>query len=1293
VSDNAYVVDPACSDTRWVDNGTSPAALLFNTPAVYGHVYAAGSYNPPPQTNLDTYAYSTGIAWGWGSSITTSANTYGHTNWFKYSYRTIVNGLHTCYFYIQDSAICRDHPYLKLNIQSPTPAPHPPLDVKFYDATNPALEFPTRVWTDLFAIPGNWMYALDTVVTNNSNPLLIKVQVPIETFDQTVEANYGSTIYASATVPAGSDMAVMLMSLSGSEYRRKFQIRTRANGYVSMNLPRESVGWYYGYIRDEVTAPTTYDLIPVEQNYNAKTGATARPFPTRFSVRVKDTIDGTNISYVHLPVSNARLQDATQSLLSGVLTREYDPPSTAYGFRYDLPTAPTAEGTYYYNINLYDAGQPSANSFVASYAYRLDKTPPSPANVSPGDGSITNSLPSFSCQSVDPLLDDGTAGSGPNMDPSLAQVEPYKELGRSTPINSTSIKVTITGIDTKATNHVDQILAVGTPVSFAKVSGTSLMPPQRAGVIVSNGSDILEASLTSGSSFLTTETYAVLWAIPTFQSNDGIDRLAAVPIQPAVKGGAYVAYFTLSDKSLNMGSYSSASSIYEAAYGPFALTTDRTSLYAGLVPPHAANYVSAPIMTTEGNTVQPGTQVTVFTQPPIGAFAPADSNGIPGDGHQVSCDASGKLNFQLLASGTSLGLANVKAVIGLANGSDSSIVFVQLPGYSVNLPQTTLTITPVNLNPSMTITAGTFGNAGDLVPDGTMFNAQTNLGSFLPADAMTGWPGHQLPITAGNTSFTFTSGSAGTANLSFECGGVVVNKTVTVIDQAPPTAPGTPDISPMLSGTGNLLVTWGAATDPGNSGIGSYELEYSLNGGTWTTCAVVTLPIFNTSDLAHGFYKFRARAKDTAGNVGPYGAESAQVEVDRLPPSGSIIVSSGITRIATTSVSLALTYSDTNGVSGMSFSNDGTIWNSWQTPAAGYNWSLTTGDGNKIVYARFIDSLGNISIPYQDGIILDTTPPNGSLAIVEIPYTGTSTVNLNINAIDGAGISSMYIQNEGQSAVAMAYASTCLWSLTATNGTKNVYISFVDSLGNHSASFTASTVLDTAKPIVSSVTDDGDYSPFIDKLHATWSGSDASSGISHYLVKVGKAVGLSDVVAETNVGIATETTFTGLTLDLSGTTIYYFTVRAVDKAGMISDPVYSNGIKGGDPTPPDPVTITDDGVYSGNSSILHATWTASNDPDSGINRYEFSAGTSSGSTDLVPWTNLNLAYEYTKTGLAIANGQLCYINIRVYNNGGVFTTSISDGITIDTAPPVQPALLAEPAYSSGTVNIVSCIPV
>jgi hypothetical protein len=222
------------------------------------------------------------------------------------------------------------------------------------------------------------------------------------------------------------------------------------------------------------------------------------------------------------------------------------------------------------------------------------------------------------------------------------------------------------------------------------------------------------------------------------------------------------------------------------------------------------------------------------------------------------------------------------------------------------------------------------------------------------------------------------------------------------------------------------------------------------------------------------------------------------------------------------------------------------------------------------------------------------------------------------------------------------------------------------------------------------VTDDGVYSPWLDQLHASWTSSDPHSGISHFLVQVGTAAGLGDVVAETNVGNVNEITFSSLPLDISGATNYYFTVKAVNNAGGISAAGYSNGIKGGDPTPPLPVTVTDDGAYSSNNSILHATWNASSDPDSGINRYEFSAGTAAGQTNVVPWTDLALALNHTATGLSLTNGQIYYINVKIWNNGGTSTVSISDGIRIDTVPPGVPVLNTEPAYTSGTVNIVSC---
>jgi len=878
------------------------------------------------------------------------------------------------------------------------------------------------------------------------------------------------------------------------------------------------------------------------------------------------------------------------------------------------------------------------------------------------------------------------------MDPSRPQVFPFKNLGFAAAAAATSLTATVYGIDTKATDHVDKVIPLNTAVKFAKaLAGGKYEFPAVSGTITANGSpaDKITATVTSGSLTVGT-TYAIVYEIPNFPSNDGIDRIAAVPIQPAIKGGSYLVFLKLMDNSLNKGSYSSSSSIYEAAYGPFTLTPSRTSLYVGLYPPHTANYVSSPILTTEGNPIMSGTEVTVLTN--RGSFTPADSNGIPGDGHQVKSNASGALVFGLQATGLNLGLANVRGVLGLASGTDTSVNFIQIPAFSVSCSSEELIIAPATPNPSTTFTTSAIGNAGDLVPNGTAVNVFTDLGVLSPADGYPLVTGYQAKTTAGVSTFALSSVNAGLASVTLEAGGRYVYKTINFVDRYPPNAPGTPSLDNVLNNNGVFNLIWVAPTDPANSGIAAYGIEASLNGGAYTHLATSTTSGYITSGLPQGKYTFRVRAVDGAGNVGAYSGATVQAEVDTTPPLGSIVINAGALRTKNPVATLTLSASDLKGVADMSFSNDGVTWSGWLPYATSISWTLTAGDEFKIVYARFRDTVGNIGI-YSDDILFDTTGPAGTIAVAPSPYSNLTTLDVTFTVSDASQVPTMQLSYDGGAYTSVAYANYIGWTVAATFATHTVRVKFLDELGNISAIYAATTCVDTQVPPAVTVTDDGDYSPYLDKLHASWTASiDAQSGLSHYLVKVGKTAGAQDVVAETNVGNVLGITFGPMPLDITGATMYYFTVTAVDRAGNKSTVAYSNGIKGGDPTPPTAVLVSDAGAFTASNNTLVATWTASSDPDSGIARYEVSVGTTSGGTNILNWTNVGLAQTYTATGLSLVHNTMYYINVRVYNGGGTYTISSSDGIIVDTVAPILPVptMIAEPAYTSGTVNIVSC---
>ena len=219
-------------------------------------------------------------------------------------------------------------------------------------------------------------------------------------------------------------------------------------------------------------------------------------------------------------------------------------------------------------------------------------------------------------------------------------------------------------------------------------------------------------------------------------------------------------------------------------------------------------------------------------------------------------------------------------------------------------------------------------------------------------------------------------------------------------------------------------------------------------------------------------------------------------------------------------------------------------------------------------------------------------------------------------------------------------------------------------------------------PIISSViegssTADIDYQNSDTTLIIIWIGSDTASGIAQYEYALGTAAAASTPVAWTNAGMATADTLTGLSLTEDST--YYLSARATDVAGNLSVVASGDGVTI-DLT--DPVgTIVNDGtgddiVYTGSDSTLSAVSSAFTETVSGISKYEYAIGTSSGGTDVVDWTNNTTDTSVTKTGLTLTGGSNYYISVLGTDNAGnVSTTITSDGVIVDTDGPISGTVL------------------
>ncbi|MCX6037824.1 MAG: hypothetical protein NTW99_08015, partial [Chloroflexi bacterium] len=237
-------------------------------------------------------------------------------------------------------------------------------------------------------------------------------------------------------------------------------------------------------------------------------------------------------------------------------------------------------------------------------------------------------------------------------------------------------------------------------------------------------------------------------------------------------------------------------------------------------------------------------------------------------------------------------------------------------------------------------------------------------------------------------------------------------------------------------------------------------------GGGWTDVLSSTTNTSTNYTGANGLtYYFRTRANDVAGNVGDWPPDyDTFTVVDANAPTGTVVINSGVANTNETSVILTLSASDSgSGVAQMSFSNDRSSWSAWESYATSKVWTLSSGEGSNTVYVRYKDNAGNISARFQDDILLDITPPVGSVTIapviagmsesasdrtlqmgassaqiytVYLPFIIKSLqANLILTATDGAsGVGGMLISNnmDFSGAYWEVYTSQKSWGLIGT---------------------------------------------------------------------------------------------------------------------------------------------------------------------------------------------------------------------------------------------------------------------
>jgi len=265
------------------------------------------------------------------------------------------------------------------------------------------------------------------------------------------------------------------------------------------------------------------------------------------------------------------------------------------------------------------------------------------------------------------------------------------------------------------------------------------------------------------------------------------------------------------------------------------------------------------------------------------------------------------------------------------------------------------------------------------------------------------------------------------------------------------------------------------------------EFVYRLNGSyskSWRTSRQTvsgssdTSVSINISGLSPGAsYYYRIEGENSTGrsygkgstfttlkdSVTPKPSPTPTPKTDTTAPSGSININSGASYAKSTTVTIALSATDSVGVTGYYLSTSSSTpvatasgWNS-VTPTTSYSgrasYSLSSGDGNKTIYAWYKDSAGNVSKSVNDSIVLDTTAPVVTITnpTVNSNYTATgSAINLGGSASDSTSgvISVTWSNNTGGSGKASGTTNWSVSNVGLSNGENTITVTATDNAGN-----------------------------------------------------------------------------------------------------------------------------------------------------------------------------------------------------------------------------------------------------
>jgi hypothetical protein len=214
-----------------------------------------------------------------------------------------------------------------------------------------------------------------------------------------------------------------------------------------------------------------------------------------------------------------------------------------------------------------------------------------------------------------------------------------------------------------------------------------------------------------------------------------------------------------------------------------------------------------------------------------------------------------------------------------------------------------------------------------------------------------------------------------------------------------------------------------------------------------------------------------------------------------------VTINSGAATTNSRFVTFSLSAADQqDAVTNMRFSWDRVVWYAWEPYAVARNATLPAGEGIKTISVQFRDAAGKVSAVYTDSILLDQTPPTGSVTMnSNAAATSSRSVTLSLSAADTANaVTNMRFSWDNVVWYAWeAYALTRNATLPTGDGTKTIHVQFRDAAGNASPVYTDSILLDQAPPTGSVIINSGAATTASRYVSLLLSATDAANAVTN----------------------------------------------------------------------------------------------------------------------------------------------------------------------------------------------------